>query len=64
MQLPMMDFIHSGADCLQVMRRSVRRIPVAGSTDRESVSTAMTCSDLLFQGPYFCQLAVDTSSQE
>ena len=60
----MMAFIHSGADCRQVMSRSVRRMPVSGSTDRERVSTEVTCVDLSFQGQYFRQLAVDTSSQE
>src|SRR5271170_2017954 len=37
-----------GTFCLQVMRRSVRRIPVFGSTSRLIVSTAMTCSQLYF----------------
>ena len=39
-------------------------MPVAGSTIRETVSTAMTWLELLFQGQYFRQFAVDTSSQE
>jgi hypothetical protein len=39
-------------------------MPVAGSTSRESVSTAMTCVDLSFHGQYLRQLAVDTSSHE
>ena len=36
---------------------------VFGSSERESVSTPITCDDLLFQGPYLRQLAVLTSSQ-
>ena len=39
-------------------------MPVAGSTDLESVSTATTWVDLSFHGQYLRQLAVDTSSQE
>lgn len=37
-------------------------MPVSLSTDLESVSTAMTCVDLQFQGQYLRQLAVETSS--
>jgi vacuolar-type H+-ATPase subunit B/Vma2 len=39
-------------------------MPVAGSTVRLSVSTAMTCGVFSFQGPYFRQLLVETSSHE
>ena len=39
-------------------------MPVEGSTERESVSTAITCVDLSFQGQYLRQLAVETSSHE
>ena len=39
-------------------------MPVDGSADLDSVSTAMTCVDLSFQGQYFRQLAVETSSHE
>lgn len=39
-------------------------MPVDGSTWRDRVSTAMTCVVLSFQGLYFLQLAVDTSSHE
>jgi hypothetical protein len=39
-------------------------MPVWGSTDRESVSTATTWVDLSFQGQYLRQLAVETSSHE
>jgi len=61
---PMMDNNHFGALCLQVMRRSVRRMPVSGSIRRDKVSTAITCVDLSFHGQYFRQFAVETSSQE
>lgn len=33
-----------GTFCLQVISRSVRSMPVLGSTSRLSVSTAITCS--------------------
>lgn len=39
-------------------------MPVAGSTRRDSVSTAITCELCLFHGQYLTQLAVETSSQE
>lgn len=39
-------------------------MPVAGSTRREIVSTAMTCEDSLFHGQYFRQFAVETSFHE
>lgn len=42
----------------------MRRMLVDGSRVRERVSTAMTCVDWSFQGQYFLQLAVETSSQE
>ena len=46
-------------------RKVARNIfPVAGSTERLNVSTAMTCGVFSFQGPYFCQLLVETSSHE
>ena len=54
----------SGAACEQVIRRSVRRIPVPGSMCRERVSTAMTCEVDLFQGQYLRQFWVETSFQE
>ena len=38
-------------------------MPVHGSTDRDNVSTAITCVDLSFQGQYFRQFAVETSAQ-
>jgi hypothetical protein len=37
---------HVGTFCLQVIRRSVRRMPVFESTSLFSVSTAITCSQL------------------
>ena len=39
-------------------------MPVAGSTERDNVSTAMTCGVLGFHGEYFCQFAVVTSAHE
>lgn len=39
-------------------------MPVAGSTVRLSVSTAITCGVFSFHGPYFRQLLVETSSHE
>jgi hypothetical protein len=39
-------------------------MPLAGSIVRERVSTAMTCGVISFQGPYFRQLDVETSSHE
>lgn len=39
-------------------------MPVDGSTVRERVSTAMTCLQDSFQGPYFRQFDVETSSHE
>lgn len=39
---PMSDCNHFGADCWQVIKRSVRRIPVSASTCRDNVSTAIT----------------------
>ena len=41
----------------------MRNMPLLGSTFRESVSTAMTCEEDLFQGQYLSQLAVETSFQ-
>ena len=41
-----------------------RTIPVEGSTDRDSVSTAITWVDLSFHGQYLRQFAVETSSHE
>ena len=55
---------HAGAVCSQVIRRSVLRMPLDGSMLRASVSTAITCVDLSFQGQYLRQLAVETSSHE
>jgi hypothetical protein len=55
---------HSGALCWQVMSRSVRRMPVSGSSVRLTVSTAVTCVDFWFHGQYFRQLAVDTYSHD
>ena len=64
MQLPpIMAMTHAGADWVHVIRRSVRKMPVLGSTFRERVSTAMTCEEDLFHGQYLSQLAVDTSFQ-
>nr|POE75765.1 hypothetical protein CFP56_67784 [Quercus suber] len=62
--LPKNVFIHDGIACRQVISRSVRRMCVCGSSERESVSTAMTCVDLSFHGQYFRQLQVLTSSHE
>lgn len=45
-------------------RDGERTMPVAGLIVRERVSTAMTCCAFSFQGEYFCQFAVETSSQE
>jgi hypothetical protein len=45
-------------------RTGLRTMPVDGSTVRDRVSTAMTCLQLSFQGPYFRQLLVLTSSHE
>ena len=59
---PNIERTHAGTVCLQVINRSVRRIPVSGSTLRERVSTAVTCVVLSFQGQYFRQLAVLTSA--
>ena len=53
----------SGQVCVHVIKRSVRRIPVAGSTWRERVSTATTWEDFWFQGQYFNQFAAETSAQ-
>lgn len=39
-------------------------MPVEGSMVLDNVSTAVTCVDLSFQGQYFRQLAVETSSHE
>lgn len=39
-------------------------MPVAGSTCRARVSTAITCVLLSFHGQYFLQFAVETSSHE
>jgi hypothetical protein len=39
-------------------------MPVSGSTVRDNVSVAITCVDFSFQGQYFRQLAVETSSHE
>lgn len=44
--------------------REKRTMPVAWSTLRDRVSTAMTWLEVLFHGQYFCQFAVETSDQE
>ena len=45
-------------------RGEKRTMPVAWSTLRDRVSTAMTWLEVLFHGQYFCQFAVETSDQE
>jgi len=45
---PVRERTQDGTFCLQVIRRSVRRTPVFGSTSRLSVSTATTWSQLEF----------------
>lgn len=49
---------------LKSMASARLTMPVDGSTVRESVSTAMTCLQDSFHGPYFCQFDVETSSHE
>lgn len=43
--------------------KEMHTMPVDGSTIRERVSTATTWLELLFQGQYLRQFAVETSSQ-
>lgn len=56
---------NNDAKCCQVAKRAgALTMPVTGSTWRERVSTAITCGVFSFQGQYFRQLLIETSSQE